>query len=135
MRLKSEMHAIIGFAAAVAFLVIGVWSYVEVKRVHRVEVKAQGETMGLFLAKACAMALRGPSPTQELEALLARPGGEQDPPVVNVVVYDRTLTKVLARAGALASEAVGPDEDLALRRAVEAPPGQVQVQDGEELNH
>lgn len=99
MRLKSEMHTIMGVCAAAAFVVTGLIAWFEVRRVHRVEVKAQGETMGLFLAKACGLAMRGDSPRDDLEQILATRGGEQEPPVVSAVVYDARKEEVLLRVG------------------------------------
>lgn len=132
MRLKSQIHAIIAVAALLAFVVVGVWATLEVRRVHRLEVETQGKTMGLFLAKACALAIRGPSPREDLTALLATPGGDEDPPVVHAAVYDPTLTQVLARVGAVVPEA-GVDDDPALREALAAAPGIVDVHEGGKL--
>lgn len=127
MRLKSEMHAIIGMCAAAAFVVTGVIAWFEVRRVHRVEVRAQGETMGLFLARACALAMRGPNQRDDLEAVLTIRGGDQEPPVVSAAVYDARQEQVLLRVGSTPRE-VGLAE---LRTALEVlEPGRVLVADG-----
>jgi uncharacterized membrane protein affecting hemolysin expression len=127
-RLKFEMHAIIGVCAAAAFVVIGVIAWLEVRHVHQVEVTAQGETMGLFLAKACALAMRGPSPLEDLERLLAVSGGDQEPPVVSAAVYDARQGKVV-RVGSTVPEA----EPSELRAALERAPDRVLVELGDEI--
>ncbi|MCO5165989.1 MAG: HAMP domain-containing histidine kinase [Planctomycetes bacterium] len=129
MRLKSEMHAIIGMCAAAAFVVTGVIAWFEVRRVHRVEVRAQGETMGLFLARACALAMRGPNPRDDLEAVLTIRGGDQEPPVVSAAVYDARQEQVLLRVGSTPRE-VGLAELRTALEVLEA--GRVLVADGAE---
>ncbi len=130
MRLKSEMHAIIGVCAAAAFVVTGVIAWFEVRRVHRVEVKAQGETMGLFLAKACGLAMRGESPKDDLADVLTSRGGDQEPPVVSAVVYDARKEDVVLRVG-------GTPREVSLsemrRWGEELEPGRVLVLEGADV--
>lgn len=131
MRLKSEMHAIIGVCAAAVFVVTGVIAWFEVRRVHRLEVKAQGETMGLFLAKACALAMRDRSPREALETVLTSGGSDQEPPVASAVVFDaRSGGQVIARVGSTSRE-VDVSE---LEPGLTLPPGRVLVEEGDQVD-
>jgi signal transduction histidine kinase len=129
-RLKSQLHAIIGVCAAAVFVVTGVIAWFEVRRVHRLEVKAQGETMGLFLAKACALAMRDRAPREALEAVLTSGGGEQEPPVASAVVFDAREKQVIARVGSTSREV----EVSELEPGLTIPSGRVLVEEGEEVD-
>ncbi|HBP17156.1 MAG TPA: hypothetical protein DEA08_05085, partial [Planctomycetes bacterium] len=71
MKLKGELHRVIGLCAAGSFLVIGLIGFFQVRRFHRVEyVEARGVAMGRVLALSAARALEGPSPEADLDRLL-----------------------------------------------------------------
>ncbi len=133
MRLRSELNAVLALAAAVALAVIGWAAWAAVRGVHHRELVAQGQATGLYLAKGCALAIRGPSPAQDLEALLALPTGDDDPPVVAAIVWDPTLTAVLAQVGATSREERGAEDDRLLRDAAAADAGTVLVTEGEAM--
>ncbi len=73
MRLKTELHRIIGVLAAGAFFVIGVLAFFSVRWFHRVEyVEARGVLLARVLASSCAEKLEGPSPVPDLDRYLGR---------------------------------------------------------------
>ncbi len=102
MRLKTELHRIIGLCAVITFLVIGGIGLYQVRRFHRVEyVEARGRAMGRVLAIACAEALAGPDPRQDLERLLSslmstHPEDDRGLDVVSAVVFDAQRQQVVA---------------------------------------
>jgi signal transduction histidine kinase len=72
-RLKTELHRIIGVLAAGAFFVIGVLAFFSVRWFHRVEyVEARGVLLAQVLASSCAEKLEGPSPVPDLYRYLGR---------------------------------------------------------------
>lgn len=73
MRLKTELHRIIGVLAAGAFFVIGVIAFFSVRWFHRVEyVEARGVLLAQVLASSCAEKLEGPSPVPDLYRYLGK---------------------------------------------------------------
>lgn len=124
------MHAIIGVCAAAVFVVTGVIAWFEVRRMHRLEVKAQGETLGLFLAKSCALAMRDRSPREALEGVLTSGGGEKEPPVASAVVYDKRTAQVIARVGSTSREVDVSELEPGLALAA----GKVMIEEGDEVD-
>jgi len=121
-RLKTELHAIIGTCAAVAFLVIGVTAWWEVRRVHLVEVEARGRTMALQLSRAIALAMTSPGGETDLRYLLAAATEGEEARVVSAVVYDRGGERIES-VGATSREPTGPEEDAFLREVLALRPG------------
>jgi signal transduction histidine kinase len=136
-RLKGELHRVIGLCAVGSFLVIGLIAFFQVRRFHRVEyVEARGVAMGRVLALSAVRALEGPSPEADLSRLLrslvrAPKGQERGLDVVSAVVYDRAGRPVGAPVGGTSREHSPSDPHI--QKAMQAPQAEVQIEPGEVL--
>lgn len=132
MRLKSELHAIIGVCAALVFLVVGATAWWEVRRVHLLEVEALGKTLALNVSRSCSRAVgQDPPAAPGLKYLIDSSSEGPDARVVAAAVFDRS-GRCLERVGATSREATGPEEDPLLRQALDLPAADVVNAHGEE---
>ena len=120
MRLKSELHAIIGVCAALVFLVVGATAWWEVRRVHLLEVEALGRTLALNVSRSCARAVGQDPPSAPGLRYLIDSSREGDARVVAAAVFD-SQGRCLERVGATSRETTGPEDDPLLRRVLALP--------------
>ena len=119
MRLKPELHAIIGVCAALTFLVVGATAWWEVRRVHLLEVEALGKVLALNVSRSCARALtQDPPAAPGLRYLIDSSREDPDARVVAAAVFDRD-GRILERVGATSRETAGPQEDPLLLSVLE----------------
>jgi signal transduction histidine kinase len=134
-RLKTELHQIIGLCAALAFLVTGLLAFWSVRRFHRVEyVEARGALLGRVLRTACVEKIGGPSPVPDLTRFLShlvRPGSadDEDLDIVSAVVYDPDR-QVVVNLGAT-SRAHDPADPHVVRAYASSDPEGVEIEAGE----
>ena len=137
MKLKGELHRVIGLCTLLSFLGLGLISAFQVRRFHREEyVQARGEAMADILSVAATRALQGPNPEADLQRLLGSlvKDAEKDQvgvDVVSAVVYDPTGGLVGTPVGGLSRE--HSPEDPHILKAQKAAKGEVLVEPGEVL--
>jgi signal transduction histidine kinase len=110
--LRSELHKIIGFCAALALLVIGGTAWWEARRVHLVGVEARGRAMALQLARACEVSMSGPNPEEDLHYLLENVPGDEEHQTVSAAVYDVKDSQWVARQGATSRDVPSSEDPL-----------------------
>ncbi|MGE0713440.1 MAG: ATP-binding protein [Planctomycetota bacterium] len=140
MKLRGELHRVIGLCAAGSFLVIGLIAFFQVRRFHRVEyVEARGVAMGRVLALSAVRALEGPSPEADLDRLLRKlvqkrdeEEGSRGLDVVSAVVYDAKGRTVGAPVGGTSREH-SPSDPHIQKALVATHPGAVEIEPGEVL--
>ncbi|RMG06873.1 MAG: HAMP domain-containing protein [Planctomycetota bacterium] len=133
MRLKTELHRIIGLCAGLTFLVVGLVALWSVRRFHRVEyVESRGAVLAHVLRRVCVEKLEGPNPVPELTEFfehLLGPGGEEDLDLVSAVIYDPER-RVLINVGATSREH-DPGEAHVEKAYSAQDPEAVEVESGE----
>lgn len=137
MKLKGELHRVIGLCTLLSFLGLGLISAFQVRRFHREEyVQARGEAMADILSVAATRALQGPNPEADLQRLLGSlvKDAEKDQvgvDVVSAVVYDPEGGLLGTPVGGLSRE--HSPEDPHIVKAQKAAKGEVLVEPGEVL--
>ena len=137
MKLKGELHRVIGLCTLLSFLGLGLISAFQVRRFHREEyVQARGEAMADILSVAATRALQGPNPEADLQRLLGSlvKDAEKDQvgvDVVSAVVYDPEGGLIGTPVGGLSRE--HSPEDPHILKAQKAGKGEVLVEPGEVL--
>jgi signal transduction histidine kinase len=136
-KLKGELHRVIGLCTLLSFLGLGLISAFQVRRFHREEyVQARGEAMADILSVAATRALQGPNPEADLQRLLGSLVKDEEKDqvgvdVVSAVVYDPEGGLVGTPVGGLSRE--HSPEDPHIVKAQKASKGQVLVEPGEVL--
>lgn len=137
MKLKGELHRVIGLCTLLSFLGLGLISAFQVRRFHREEyVQARGEAMADILSVAATRALQGPNPEADLQRLLGSLVKDEEKDqvgvdVVSAVVYDPSGGLVGTPVGGLSRE--HSPEDPHIVKAQKAAKGEVLVEPGEVL--
>lgn len=136
MKLKGELHRVIGLCTLLSFLGLGLISAFQVRRFHREEyVQARGEAMAGVLAVAATRALQGPNHEAELQRLLSslikdesHQGGVD---VVSAVAYDPAGAVIGTPVGGISREHSPQDPHIV--KAQQAAAGAVLVERGDVL--